>query len=402
MTIASTTNKVSYNGAGSAGPFSITFKFLKDADIVATHVSTAGLETTLTITTDYTLTGAGDPSGGTLTLTSALAVGEKLVIKRSPSIVQETDYVENSAFPAESHETALDLLTMICQGLQEQVDRSVKVDISSSTDPDDLLDELAADVVSAAASAATATTQAGIATTQAGLAATARIAAELAETNAETAETNAETAQGVVEGYASGATPWPAPDINGGTADSVVIGGTTPAAGTFTALTASNATFTTMAASNAALSGGITLGGGTDSLNVYEFGEWTPELRGATGGYAHTYAQQVGRYIRKGREVTVWGHIILSALDATMNGHASIHGLPYATADITGINANGQVVYSNITLDSGFTQLMVNTAKNVTHTAFQQIGSGQTRTILQLANFAADSAIIINMTYLTA
>lgn len=165
MTIASTTSKVSYNGSGSTGPFSITFKFAKNADIVATKRSSAGVETVLTLTTHYTLTGAGEASGGALTLVTALAVGESLVIARVPGITQEVDYVENSAFPAETHEGALDLLTMICQSLQEQVDRAVKVDISSTTDPDDLLNELAADVLSAAASAATATTQAGLAAT---------------------------------------------------------------------------------------------------------------------------------------------------------------------------------------------------------------------------------------------
>jgi len=165
VTIASTTSKVSYNGSGSTGPFSITFKFAKNADIVATKRSSAGVETVLTLTTHYTLTGAGEASGGALTLVTALAVGESLVIARVPGITQEVDYVENSAFPAETHEGALDLLTMICQSLQEQVDRAVKVDISSTTDPDDLLDELAADVLSAAASAATATTQAGLAAT---------------------------------------------------------------------------------------------------------------------------------------------------------------------------------------------------------------------------------------------
>ena len=86
--------------------------------------------------------------------------------------------MENAAFPAETHEAALDLLTMIAQDLQEQIDRAVLVDISSSTSPADLLAELAADVASASASATTATTQAGLAST---------------------AKTGAETAQGLAE-----------------------------------------------------------------------------------------------------------------------------------------------------------------------------------------------------------
>ena len=163
MTVASTVNTVNYAGAGTTGPFSIPFKFFKNADIIATHVSTAGLETVLTITTHYTLTGAGDASGGALTLVSALASGEKLYIKRSPAITQETDYVENAAFSAETHEAALDLLTMIAQDNAEKISRAVLVDISSSTTPDDLLAELASDVAAASASATDAETAKGLA-----------------------------------------------------------------------------------------------------------------------------------------------------------------------------------------------------------------------------------------------
>lgn len=178
MTIASTTSKASYSGNGSTTAFSIPFYFIANADIVAVLVSALGVEDTLTLTTDYTLTGAGNPSGGTLTTLTAPATGETLVIKRSPSQVQETVYVENDPFPAKAHEMGLDRLTMMVQDLQEQVDRTVKVGLGATTDPDALLAELAADVAGAAASAATATTQAGLAAT---------------------AKTGAETAQGLAE-----------------------------------------------------------------------------------------------------------------------------------------------------------------------------------------------------------
>ena len=180
MTVASTTSKVSYSGSGSVGPYPIPFRFIKDADIVAVQATAAGVETTLALGTNYTLTGAGDTSGGALTLDQALPVGSTLVISRNPAVVQETDYVENAAFPAETHEAALDLLTMICQALDEKISRAVLVDISSTTDPSDLLDEIDADVASAAASAATATTQAG-------LASAARVGAETAQGLAEDA-----------------------------------------------------------------------------------------------------------------------------------------------------------------------------------------------------------------------
>jgi hypothetical protein len=41
------------------------------------------------------------------------------------------DYVENAAFPAETHEAALDLLTMICQALDEKIGRAVLYPVST-------------------------------------------------------------------------------------------------------------------------------------------------------------------------------------------------------------------------------------------------------------------------------
>ena len=93
MTIASETNRIAYTGAGTTGPFSIPFYFLANADlkVVKTTIAT-GAETVLTLTTDYTLTGAGEPSGGALTLIASIPSSYKLTIIRDPDLLQGTDY----------------------------------------------------------------------------------------------------------------------------------------------------------------------------------------------------------------------------------------------------------------------------------------------------------------------
>ena len=64
--------------------------------------------------------------GGTVeTIGTPLADGGELLIVRHLDIVQETDYVENDPFPAETAENSLDRLTMICLQLQEQIDRGL-------------------------------------------------------------------------------------------------------------------------------------------------------------------------------------------------------------------------------------------------------------------------------------
>ena len=80
---------------------------------------------TKTLNTDYTVTGAGVPAGGTLTTTVAYAAGGTITIVRNVPLTQETDYGDADSFPAESHERALDKLTMIAQQVMELAGRAL-------------------------------------------------------------------------------------------------------------------------------------------------------------------------------------------------------------------------------------------------------------------------------------
>ncbi len=132
MTVSSTQNRIEYVGNGSTAGFAVPFMFTKDSDLLVALQNIEGVEKTQQQGTQYTLSGAGQQNGGVCTMASAPQQGERLVIKREPAIVQETDYLENDAFPAQSHEAALDLLTMICQSLSERLDRTVSLRLSSA------------------------------------------------------------------------------------------------------------------------------------------------------------------------------------------------------------------------------------------------------------------------------
>ena len=126
MTVSSTTTKVSYSGNGSTTVFAYTFKIFAAADLtVIVRTDSTGAETTKTLTADYTVSGAGNAGGGHVTMTTAPASGETLLIKRKIALTQSTDYVANDPFPAASHEDALDRLTFIAQEQQEVFDRAV-------------------------------------------------------------------------------------------------------------------------------------------------------------------------------------------------------------------------------------------------------------------------------------
>ena len=156
MTVSTSVYKAGpYAGSGTTGPFTVNFRFLANSHLRVIKTSTTGSEATLTLGVDYSVTGAGGASG-TVTLTSPLLTGEKLTIVRNVPLTQETDYVVDDSFPAESHEQALDKLTMIAQQLAEEVDRAVKVLPSSTDDPDALIASIKTSEQNAAASAASA------------------------------------------------------------------------------------------------------------------------------------------------------------------------------------------------------------------------------------------------------
>ena len=129
MTISSTTVRNSYSGDGSTTTFSYTFKIFADSDIQVIIRSSTGTETTKTITTHYTVTGAGSSGGGSVIFTSGNipTSTQTVVLRRNIPQTQSIDYIANDPFPAESHEEGLDRATMAIQQLQEEVTRSIKL-----------------------------------------------------------------------------------------------------------------------------------------------------------------------------------------------------------------------------------------------------------------------------------
>jgi len=130
MTISSTTTKNSYSGNGSTTTFAYGFFIPASTDIQVIVRSANGTETVKaegTGSTNYAITNVGNANGGNIVFVTAPASGETVVLRRNTAKTQATDYVANDPFPAETHESALDKLTIIGQDLQEQVDRSIKL-----------------------------------------------------------------------------------------------------------------------------------------------------------------------------------------------------------------------------------------------------------------------------------
>lgn len=135
MTVQSQTSFIGYDGPGSV--FAIPFRFLSDTDIRITKALADGTSETLVLTTDYTLVGARQQSGGTATLVVALLADERIVIDRgNMQLTQLTDYRANDPFPEEAAEDIADRQVMLLQqGLLDGSARSLRlspVDIDGS------------------------------------------------------------------------------------------------------------------------------------------------------------------------------------------------------------------------------------------------------------------------------
>jgi len=131
MTITNLATRQDYIGNGATTTFAIPFQIIEDESAETKvwlrdeNVSPA-TQVLQTEGADYNLTGAVPPAFATdVEMVVAPATGELLIVIRAEAKTQITDYEEDSEFPAESTETALDKLTAIVQDICEKLSRTL-------------------------------------------------------------------------------------------------------------------------------------------------------------------------------------------------------------------------------------------------------------------------------------
>lgn len=128
MTISTTDNRHTYAGDDSTTAFAYSFPIQDDDDIsVYLMVDATGAVSLKTKTTHYTVSGVGSSSGGNVTFLTAPATGQTVILLRNEPVKQTTDYTANDAFPAETHELALDHAIAVTQMHDEELDRAIKL-----------------------------------------------------------------------------------------------------------------------------------------------------------------------------------------------------------------------------------------------------------------------------------
>lgn len=104
-----------YPGDDSATARAVPFYFLDAGDLKVTRVNADGSETVLVRGTDYSVAGAGNPAGGSVTPLAPIATGTTWRIEGDMTLAQPTDYTAGDDFPAESHERGLDRAMIAAQ-----------------------------------------------------------------------------------------------------------------------------------------------------------------------------------------------------------------------------------------------------------------------------------------------
>lgn len=169
MTISSEVRKAGpYNGNDVTTSFPFSFKVFSADDMVVVRTDASDIETTLTGGTDYSVTLNADQDtspGGTVVMFSAPLPGFLLTITSSVPNLQTLDLTNQGGFYPRVINAALDRVTILVQQVAEQVGRAVKVGISSTLTPDQMIDQLNANVSAAQASATAADVSADAADT---------------------------------------------------------------------------------------------------------------------------------------------------------------------------------------------------------------------------------------------
>lgn len=146
MTISSEVRKAGpFDGNDVADTFPFSFKVFTVADLMVVRADSLGVETVLTLGTDYTVSlnpNQNESPGGSVVTTSPLAAGFKLVLTSKVGNLQPVDLTNQGGFYPSVINGALDRLTIMAQQLRVDVDRSAKLPITREEDADELLADI--------------------------------------------------------------------------------------------------------------------------------------------------------------------------------------------------------------------------------------------------------------------
>lgn len=121
--INDTSARVQYVATSGQTVFTVPYEFFSNADLKV-YIN----EVLKTLTTHYTVTGAGVTGGGSITLTSGATAGQIITIVRDVPVKRVTDFPTSGPFVVDDLNSELDKMTAMVQQLETKLERTIRLD----------------------------------------------------------------------------------------------------------------------------------------------------------------------------------------------------------------------------------------------------------------------------------
>lgn len=139
MTMLNQNNRNVITSAGGTS-FTYTFQLLSENEIKVIVTDSDGQNpVTKTLGVDYTVSGVGNANGGSVTFTSAVTAGKKVILDLNTALIQSTDLTTGDGFPAETFEAALDRLTSEILVVKRLINRALQLPENTPNNSDGVI-----------------------------------------------------------------------------------------------------------------------------------------------------------------------------------------------------------------------------------------------------------------------
>lgn len=126
-----------YVATANQTDFDYNFPIFEDGDLVVATAPDENSEAeVLALNTDYTVSGEGNDTGGTVVLTTGVSAGTIVTIYRDIPIARNTDVSQNGPWSSTAYNDELDKIVLILQQLKLLLDRTLRLSLTSTADPE--------------------------------------------------------------------------------------------------------------------------------------------------------------------------------------------------------------------------------------------------------------------------